>query len=599
MRKYLVLLLAAALLLAGAAAPAEEAVTLEVANEARLPVYAADDPFLEGLVSAGTGEEALPVLVISVRKSLQIQTAVRPQSVKNKRAALTAEDAEILRVQGNSVTGLKPGETVLTIASEQDPTVCVRYRVAVIQPVNHILLKAAEKSVAVGQTIALTAQISPEDATRKALTWSSGDERIAKVDAEGNVTGVARGTARIIATAADGSAIRANISVPVVQNAEEIQLDRTEVTVDVNRNTVLKATVLPKETNDRSVVWTSSDEGVAKVNAQGRVQGVSLGECEIICTSKTSGEVQARAKVRVQQPVTRVTFGEALMVYAGETGKLTWTTEPANASNPEIILSSANPKILTVDADGTVHGLSFGETYVNAVTADGSNRRARVRVKVAEHVQSVQMKRNVAYIDLNTTSVAGAVLTPKNAGNKNMTWESADPSVAKVEPLKKQPWRVNITGVSEGQTVITGTTEDGGLQTSLKVNVGRYEDALELVKDHTYVDGAGKVYIRVRNRSGLNITSVTATVTVTDVDGKGVPCNSKDGSSTFKMVFNRTIGPGGTTKDGTWKYVNYKEPTSPAVAQYEVRITEFQIDNDWVKTIRQRKQPSKKCPVHL
>ena len=35
------------------------------------------------------------------------------------------------------------------------------------------------------------------------------------------------------------------------------------------------------------------------------------------------------------------------------------------------------------------------------------------------------------------------------------------------------------------------------------------------------------------------------------------------------------------------------------VSEYVVRIKEFEIDHDWVKVIRERRRPTKKCPVHV
>ena len=88
-----------------------------------------------------------------------------------------------------------------------------------------------------------------------------------------------------VETAKDGGKVHSDFYMLVSQNAEQITLDKQELTVDTGRNALLKATVLPKETNDKAVVWTSSDEKVAKVNSNGLVTGVARGDCEIVCTS--------------------------------------------------------------------------------------------------------------------------------------------------------------------------------------------------------------------------------------------------------------------------------------------------------------------------
>ena len=597
MKKILIPLLVAAVLCICMAALAEgtETITVEL-NTERLPVYEADDPCLDVYRADGAEENTLPVILAPVKKNLELRVTVLPKDLKNRKSILSVDNEDVARIRETTLNTRSAGETVLTIASALDPSVNVQYRVVVYQPVTRIAVASSEKEVAVGQTISLTASVLPEDAAMQDVTWASQDEKIATVDGNGNVTGVKRGNARITATAKDGSNIRASISIQVTQNAEEITLDKTELTVDAGRSAVLKATVLPKDTNNKNVVWTSSDENVARVNADGRVTGVALGECEITCTDKKTGTVQASAAVHVQQPVTKVAFGEAPVVYAGETAQLTWTTEPANASNPAVTFKAGNEKVLTVSEDGTITGIKAGETWVTVTSTDGSNRQAKIKVRVYQHVTGVHMKRNAAYIDLRSRSTTTAILEPDTATNHNMTWVSADPSIATVEPVKNQPQRISIYGVSEGITVITGTTEDGGFQTSIPVLVGNWEKSLKI--QDAQVKGADAV-LKVKNISDLTITSIKVEVSVFDNEGKPVPCNSKDGSNTYVMTYRKTLEPGDVTKEKNWKTVNFKLPESLTVHEYVVKIVEFEIDNDWIKVIRKNNQPTKKCPVHL
>ncbi len=586
MKKILFPLLALVLLCVSLTALAEsgDPITLEL-KTTKLPLYAADDPFLDGLTTQT--DPALPVLVCSVKKSYELQFTVQPKTVKNKKVTLTVDDEEAVRVKGNSVTGVKPGETVLTVASQENPSVTLQYRIVVIQPVNRISVTASEKSVAVGSSMTLGASFAPEDATRKHAIWSSADERIATVDENGTVTGVKRGNVRIVATATDGSNIRANISIQVTQNAEEIDLDKTELTVDIGRTGMLKATVLPKDTENKKVIWSSSDDSIATVNNQGRITAVSLGQCEIICQSQTNGEVRTKAVVHVQQPVKSITFGKAPIVYNGETANLIWTVEPANATNPAVKLTSLNEKILKVSDDGTITGITAGEAYVRADSTDGSNRQAKIKVKVLQHVTGVHMKRKVAYIDPKQTSTAGAILEPAKAVNHNMTWRTADPSVATVEPEKNDSSRVKITGVNRGETIITGTTEDGGFETSLRVKIGNFEKSLKWAD--AYIDGKGRLRFSIRNNGELNITSVKIELECYYDDGSAAPVNTKTGKNVVTAVYNKRLSPGATTKKDEWKMIDYDKDLG--FQSFVARIIEFQIDNDWVKVIRKNNQP--------
>lgn len=586
MKKMLSLLLALVMLCMSLAALAEEGetVTLEL-NAGKLPVYAADDPYLNGLTSAGDG---LPVIVLAVKKNVQLQVNVLPKTTKNKKVELAVDNEAVVRVKGNTVSGLAPGETVLTITSVQDSSVAIQYRIVVIQPVTRLTLTAPAKSVAIGGTIQLTPVYAPENATRQQVTWVSANEQIATVDENGVVTGLKRGTARITATAADGSNIRANISVQVTQSAEEITLDKPELTIDVGRNAVVKATVLPKDTNNKKVVWSSSDESIATVDKQGRIKAVALGDCEITCASEEIGTVQAKAVVHVQQPVKKVTFSPAPAVYNDETAQLTWTIEPENASNPKLTFVSSNEKILTVDENGVVTGVSGGEATVTATTTDGSRRQAKIKVKVMQHLTGVHMLRKTAYIDYGQTSSAGAILEPERAKNvnPNMTWESANPSVASVAQNKKAPNKVDITGVAYGDTEVYGTTEDGGFRTSIKVKVGDWENSLKWVEGK--FDARCNLCFAVKNVSELNITSITLVMECFDFDGNPEPVNKRNGSNTVKVVYNKPLGPGRTTPEDGWKPVDYDRDLviAEGIGAIRARIAEFVIEGDWVKTVR-------------
>ncbi len=589
MKKVLVSVLALVMLFTSLSVLAEgnEAVTLEV-NTARLTVYAADDANAAAFRTGENAENTLPVLLLPVKKSLTIQAAVKPATVKNKKTVLSVADETVAQVRGNAVTGLKAGETVLTVASEQDPSVTAQYLVVVYVPVTRIIVSADSKNVAAGQTAALKAAFVPEDATVKDVVWSSSAEEIAKVDENGTVTGVKRGNVRITATAKDGGKVHSDFYMLVSQNAEQITLDKQELTIDTGRNALLKATVLPNETNDKAVVWTSSDEKVAKVNSNGLVTGVARGDCEIACTSKNDANIWAKATVHVQQPVKKISFGDAPAVYAGETGTLTWKVEPADASNPAVKLTSSNENILKISEDGTVTGVGAGQTVVNAVTTDGSNRRAQIKVSVLQHLESAQMKRKVAYIDYGESATASAVLKPTKYVNHNMTWTSEDETIAKVKPVKNAGDHVKITGVGKGETTVTGVTEDGNITTSMKVKVGNWSRATKISKAE--IDGKGNILVKVRNMSKeLTLTYIKLEIEAYDSKGKAVAINKANGSNVITATYSRALDPGETTPANKWKLHDYDD--EKGFQRMTVRVVEYQINNDWVKKLRPSVQP--------
>ena len=590
MKKVLVSILALVMLFTSLSVLAEgnEAVTLEV-NTARLTVYAADDANAAAFRTGENAENTLPVLLLPVKKSLTIQAAVKPATVKNKKTVLSVADETVAQVRGNAVTGLKAGETVLTVASEQDPSVTAQYLVVVYVPVTRIIVSADSKNVAAGQTAALKAAFVPEDATVKDVVWSSSAEEIAKVDENGTVTGVKRGNVRITATAKDGGKVHSDFYMLVSQNAEQITLDKQELTIDTGRNALLKATVLPNETNDKAVVWTSSDEKVAKVNSNGLVTGVARGDCEIACTSKNDANIWAKATVHVQQPVKKISFGDAPAVYAGETGTLTWKVEPADASNPAVKLTSSNENILKISEDGTVTGVSVGTAVVKAVATDGSNRQAQIKVRVLQHVTGVHMRRRVAYIDPGESAVASAVVVPERNTNHNMTWSSTDESIATAKRDKAQGDHVRIKGVTKGEATVTGVTEDGGFQDSILVRVGDWSHMAEI--SEAEITGKGKLEIKVKNISKhMTLTWFKIEIEAFDSKGKPVVINKKDKTNKVIATLERSVEPGKTTPADKWKLQDYDDEAG--FQRMTVRLLEYQIEGDWVKQLRKSLQPT-------
>lgn len=559
-------------------------------NSAGLPLYAADDPMLAGLPGEA-GED--PVLLVPVKKNIKLNVTVLPKDATNRKLVLRSGDESVLSVKGGAVTGVAPGETELTVSSESSPEVALRFRVVVIQPVKKLTVTASVPSLTVGGQAELTVKAEPENATIQSVIWSSGTEKLLSVDANGTVTGLKRGNGRIVATAADGSGIRANFSLKVVQPPEGLSLSQEEITVDVGRSVPIRATVLPKDTDDKKVVWTSSDEGVAKVNKTGRITGVRPGDCVVTCTSSAAEGVSASVTVHVQQPVKKVAFLEkSAFAYAGETTQLTWRVEPADATHPEVAFSSSDERVLTVDENGLVTGVGHGRAYVNMVSTDGSKRKARIQVTVGLHVTGVHMVRQHAYIDRGESATAGAELEPKNAANNHMTWTSSDESVVTAHGNTNAKMR--LKGIGYGDAVVTGVTEDGGFETSIRVTVGSFDKGLSFRNFGT--DNKGNFHLRVRNDSGLTVTRITAVLEMYDTSEPGNPpmeINKKNGSNKVDVVWSGSLAPGETTGSGHWKMVNYKAPKDGlSHTRGTLTLVSYQIENDWIKTIREFNRPS-------
>lgn len=175
-----------------------------------------------------------------------------------------------------------------------------------------------------GTTAQLMATLTPEGSFGS-VTWTSSDESVATVDANGVVTAVAGGTCTITATAG-GSLKTATCSVTVKQMVTSIVLSQTKVVLELDGFVRLTATVLPENAANKNVVWSSSNEDVAPVK-NGRVDAYGYGTATITCEAADGSGVKATCIVQIVDPNTYVDLGLP-------SGTL-WATCNIGATSPE------------------------------------------------------------------------------------------------------------------------------------------------------------------------------------------------------------------------------------------------------------------------
>lgn len=157
-----------------------------------------------------------------------------------------------------------------------------------------------KKSIEVekGKTEAINAIITPENATRKGITWTSSDTNVATVT-NGVVKGISAGTAIITATTKDGN-FTDTCEVTVTQNAVTgIRISEKLIDLGMGYKKQITATVMPDDATDKSVEWTSENPEIAAVSDNGTITGKSYGRTVVTATT-TDGGYTAKCVVRVK-----------------------------------------------------------------------------------------------------------------------------------------------------------------------------------------------------------------------------------------------------------------------------------------------------------
>lgn len=157
-----------------------------------------------------------------------------------------------------------------------------------------------KKSIEVekGKTETINAIITPENATRKAITWTSSDTNVATVT-NGVVKGISAGTAIITATTKDGN-FTDTCEVTVTQNAVTgIRISEKLIDLGMGYKKQITVTVMPDDATDKSVEWTSENPEIAAVSDNGTITGKSYGRTVVTATT-TDGGYTAKCVVRVK-----------------------------------------------------------------------------------------------------------------------------------------------------------------------------------------------------------------------------------------------------------------------------------------------------------
>ena len=330
-----------------------------------------------------------------------------------------------------------------------------------------------------GESAALSARVSPEAASDRAVAWSSSDRSVVTVDKTGTVQGLKPGTATVTATAEGKSGTCAVTVKAKAVSVTEVSLDRTELTLTEGGTETLTATVKPDNADNRKVAWSSDKTEVATVDGAGRVTAVKPGEAVVTVTTEDGGKT-ATCKVTVKAKtvsVTEVTLDRAeLTLTEGETETLTATVRPDNAGNRKVTWSSDKTEIATVDGAGRVTAVKAGEAVITVTTEDGGKTATcKVTVKAkAVPVTGVEVNPWAVTLSVRGTSKLSYTIRPADATNQNVKWESESPSVATVDS------EGNVQGVAAGTAKICVTTEDGGFKSYCTVTVKKTESKFEV-----------------------------------------------------------------------------------------------------------------------
>lgn len=310
-----------------------------------------------------------------------------------------------------------------------------------------------------GQSYILGTTVSPSNATKKSVKYSLNKKNIVSVTAKGKVKALKNGSVTLTATAKDGSKKKAKLKITVVDKKKITKVKTMKATgktieLIAGRSAKLGVTMKPAKASNKNLLYKSNKKKVAVVSSNGMVTAVKKGNAKITIQTLDGTKKKTTVKVKVTPEilVSQITLNQSdVSIMQGNGITLAASVLPSNATNKNVIWTSSNPAIASVNAYGTVSALSVGQTVITATAEDGSGKSASAVVTVTKKVipvTSVYLPSN-AYVNQGKSKKLDITIRPYNATDKTVIWTSSDNGIVTVDA------NGYVTGISRGAATIT------------------------------------------------------------------------------------------------------------------------------------------------
>lgn len=247
-----------------------------------------------------------------------------------------------------------------------------------------------------GEELTISYKVNPENSKVESESWSSSDEKIVSVE-KGKIKALSCGTSTVTLIVNDK--VKKSVLVTVHSEIEDIVFDESEINLDVGKYFVANIEVIPSDVTDIQLIWTSSDESIAKVT-NGKIEALKSGVA-IISAESSNNKI----------------------------AKLTVTVSNSNESNTN-------------------------KSNTNKSNTNVSNTNVSNTNKSNIKVESIRMSKNSDTIRVGNSIKLSAIINPSNASDKSIMWTSSNSSVATVK-------NGTIVAKKAGETIITAKTSNG------------------------------------------------------------------------------------------------------------------------------------------
>lgn len=304
-----------------------------------------------------------------------------------------------------------------------------------------------------------------------------------------------------------------SITLPVIFGTEDAPAETPVIATgeSATAETAAQDEKLAKAAEKLTLVWTSSDESVAKVDETGTVTAIAAGEAEITAAVKDT-EMQDVCVITVKVSAKELKVPDTLDVKLNDTDEtaIEAKCEPKDASNISFNFASSDEEVATVDKDGKVKLLKAGECDITTTLMQDGEKvtEKKTHVKAFYEVESITLDSNEGKLTVGNSHTIKATVAPEEvAAETSIEWSSSNEKVATVDSNGK------VTAVSSGNATITATA--GEESANYKVTVEQPKKAT--TSNKTYSSSSSNSAAAVTPSNPAPVAPVTPSAPTTPV----------------------------------------------------------------------------------